>query len=38
MQKDLLQQEEEIQFSRFDNEMAFGVGTAFLYAAKSKDQ
>jgi len=34
--KELLQQEEEIQFSRFTNEMAFTVGTALLEAAKSK--
>jgi len=34
--KDLLQQEEEIQFSSFSNEMAFAVGTALLEAARSK--
>jgi len=36
--KKLLQQEEEIQFSSFTNEMAFTVGTALLEAAKSKDK
>ena len=36
--KELLQQEEEIQFSSFSNEMAFTVGTALLDAAKSKDK
>ncbi len=36
--KELLQQEEEIQFSSFTNEMAFTVGTALLEAAKSKDK
>jgi uncharacterized protein (UPF0303 family) len=34
--KNLLQQEEEIQFSSFSNDMAFAVGTALLDAAKSK--
>jgi len=34
--KELRQQEEEIQFSSFSNEMAFAVGTALLEAAKSK--
>jgi uncharacterized protein (UPF0303 family) len=35
---ELLQQEEEIQFSSFDNDMAFAVGLALLEAAKSKDK
>ena len=34
--KDLLQQEEEIQFSSFNNDMAFAIGTALLDAARSK--
>ena len=34
--KDLLQQEEEIQFSSFSNDTAFAVGTALLNAAKNK--
>ena len=34
--KELRQQEEEIQFNSFSNEMAFAVGTALLEAAKSK--
>ncbi len=34
--KDLLQQEEEIQFKSFDNDMAFKVGSALLDAARSK--
>lgn len=34
--KELLQQEEEIQFTSFDNDMAFAVGTALLDAARSK--
>jgi uncharacterized protein (UPF0303 family) len=34
--KELLQQEEEIQFSSFDNDMAFVVGSALLEAARSK--
>jgi len=34
--KELLEQEEEIQFSSFSNDMAFAVGTALLEAAKSK--
>ena len=33
---ELLQQEEEIQFSGFNNDMAFAVGTALLDAARSK--
>ena len=33
---ELLQQEEEIQFSSFDNNMAFVIGLALLDAAKSK--
>jgi uncharacterized protein (UPF0303 family) len=33
---ELLQQEEEIQFSSFSNEMAFAIGTALLEAARSK--
>ncbi len=36
--KDLLQQEEEIQFSSFNNDMAFAVGTALLEAARSKSK
>jgi len=32
---ELLQQEEEIQFSGFNNDMAFAVGTALLDAARS---
>ena len=36
--KDLLQQEDEMQFSSFSNEMAFAVGTALLDAARSKDK
>ncbi len=34
--KELLEQEQEIQFSSFSNDMAFAVGTALLEAAKSK--
>jgi uncharacterized protein (UPF0303 family) len=34
--KELLQQEEEIQFSSFSNDMAFAVGTALLDAARNK--
>ena len=34
--KDLLRQEEEIQFNSFDNNMAFVIGLALLDAAKSK--
>ncbi len=34
--KVLLQQEEEIRFSSFTNDMAFAVGTALLDAAKDK--
>src|SRR5512142_211119 len=34
--KELLQQEEEIQFDKFDNDMAFAIGSALLDAAKSK--
>jgi uncharacterized protein (UPF0303 family) len=34
--KELLQQEEEIQFSNFTNETAFVIGTALLEGAKSK--
>ena len=34
--KELLQQEEEIQFKSFDNNMAFVVGLALLDAARSK--
>jgi uncharacterized protein (UPF0303 family) len=34
--KDLLQQEEEIQFKSFDNNMAFVVGLALLDAARNK--
>jgi uncharacterized protein (UPF0303 family) len=34
--KDLLQQEDEIQFSSFNNDMAFAIGTALLEAARSK--
>ena len=33
---ELLQQEEEIQFTNFDNNMAFAVGSALLEAARSK--
>ena len=33
--KELLQEEEEIQFSSFSNDMAFAVGTALLEAARS---
>ena len=33
--KELLQQEEEIQFISFNNDMAFAVGTALLDAARS---
>src|SRR5215471_2590341 len=33
---ELRQQEEEIQFSSFDNDMAFTVGSALLDAARSK--
>ena len=36
--KELLQQEEEIQFSSFDNNMAFVVGLALLDAARSKSK
>lgn len=36
--KELLQQEEEIQFNSFDNNMAFVIGLALLDAAKSKDK
>ena len=36
--KDLLQQEDEIQFSSFNNDMAFAVGTALLDAARGKDK
>jgi uncharacterized protein (UPF0303 family) len=36
--KDLLRQEEEIQFNSFDNNMAFVIGLALLDAAKSKDK
>ena len=32
---ELLQQEEEIQFSSFSNDMAFAVGIALLDAARS---
>lgn len=34
--EELLNQEQEIQFSSFSNDMAFAVGTALLEAAKSK--
>ena len=34
--KELLQQEEEIQFNSFDNNMAFVIGLALLEAARSK--
>jgi uncharacterized protein (UPF0303 family) len=34
--KELLQQEEEIQFSSFSNDIAFAAGTALLETAKSK--
>ncbi len=34
--RELLQQEEEIQFISFNNDMAFAVGTALLDAAKDK--
>ena len=34
--KELLQQEEEIQFNSFDNNMAFAIGLALLEAARSK--
>ena len=34
--KELLQQEEEIQFKSFDNNMAFVIGLALLEAARSK--
>ena len=34
--KELLKQEEEIQFSSFSNDTAFAVGIALLEAAKSK--
>jgi uncharacterized protein (UPF0303 family) len=33
---ELLQQEEEIQFNSFSNDMAFAVGSALLDAARSK--
>jgi uncharacterized protein (UPF0303 family) len=36
--KDLLRQEDEMQFSSFNNDMAFAVGTALLDAARSKDK
>ena len=36
--KELLQQEEEIQFSSFNYDIAFAVGTALLDAARSKDK
>jgi uncharacterized protein (UPF0303 family) len=36
--KELLQQEEEIQFKSFDNNMAFVVGLALLDAARSKSK
>jgi uncharacterized protein (UPF0303 family) len=34
--EDLLQQEEEIQFTSFDNNVAFAVGTALVDAARRK--
>ena len=34
--KELLQQEEEIQFKSFDNDTAFKIGTALLDAARGK--
>ena len=34
--KELLEQEQEIRFKSFSNDMAFAVGTALLEAAKSK--
>ena len=34
--KELLQQEEQIQFNSFNNDMAFAVGIALLEAARSK--
>jgi uncharacterized protein (UPF0303 family) len=36
--KELLQQEEEIRFSSFSNDMAFAVGMALLQAARSKSK
>ena len=35
---ELLQQEEEIQFGSFDNDMAFVIGLALVDAARSKDK